>query len=300
MLDNKKDVVKTDNVKNIKFGEIPDKYESIEYKNGNSVMVITNRYDGISETFLQHTLHTHNYCEFEAVYGGNGVHILHKSSFEMCRGCAYLRMPNNFHTTHQDKNDKLKAFNIGFSLDFIPSDIFTGIIMQNNALCVRFNEEELLSIIQKIKLLTKELKNPDNYSQIVVRSVFSEILVSFIRKYKLTVKENLNYSYHIQNIINYINNNYRDNLSVEKISSVFGLNKHYAGSLFIKEVGCSIPKYILELRLVLALQLLKSSAMSVNEIAFECGFSSPAYFISKFRERYGLPPKKYIVKNNKI
>lgn len=274
--------------------DIMDKFDIAEYKKGDSMLVVTHRLDGISEKHLTNALHTHNYYEFELVYGGRGVQILHRSSFEMHRGCAYLRTPNNLHTTHQNPYDRLKSYNIRFSADFIPINIATGLMAEDNAISVEFEESELQRLTGKIEALTYEIRNTDPYSQTMITSLFCEILVDFVRKYNLTAKKNLGRSLHVTEIIDYINKNYRGKLSVAELSRIFGLNPHYMGSLFINEVGRSIPRYILDLRLILSTQLLASSSMSVSEIAYECGFSSPSYFIEKFRERYGAPPKKYI------
>jgi len=281
-------------INSIEFDDITDKFDYAEYKNADSMLTVTHRYDGISEKHLQNSLHAHSYYEFELVYGGMGVQILKKTSFSMSRGCAYLRTPNNLHTTHQDENNKLKSYNIRFSVDFIPKDLAANLMAEDNALYVKFDENELGALIEKIKCLASEIKNSDFYSPSVLSAVFCEILVAFIRKYHLTAGRNANYSHHVQSIINYINSNYRKKLSVSELAGIFHLNPHYMGSLFIREAGRSISEYILELRLILSVQLLMSSSLSVSEIAFECGFNTPAYFIVKFRERYGAPPKKYM------
>lgn len=121
-------------INTVRSDDIMDKFDIAEYKNGDSMLVVTHRFDGISEKHLTNALHTHSYYEFELVYGGRGVQqILHRSTFEMRRGCAYLRTPNNLHTTHQNPNDRLKSYNIRFSADFIPMDIATGLMAEDYA-----------------------------------------------------------------------------------------------------------------------------------------------------------------------
>jgi AraC-like DNA-binding protein len=39
--------------------------------------------------------------------------------------------------------------------------------------------------------------------------------------------------------------------------------------------------------------MIEHGAMSMTDVAYQNGFSSISYFITVFRHRYGIPPKKY-------
>lgn len=57
--------------------------------------------------------------------------------------------------------------------------------------------------------------------------------------------------------------------------------------------GFSFSRYVNELRLSnAAIQLFKSND-SITQIAFQCGFSSSAYFTKRFKERFEITPKDY-------
>ena len=278
---------------------IPNRFDITEYRSGESFLVVTHRYDGISEKHLFTALHTHNYYEFELVYGGHGIQIAGGSSFSMSRGRACLRTPNNPHTTHEEPSDKLQSYNIRFTADFIPHDIPTRMLAQNSAVCVCFEEEELQKQIEKIKNLADEIRRNDTYSRLIAESLLNEIMAAFARKCETATSEKIIVSRHVSKVLHYIDGNFRKNLSVSLLAQIFGLNSHYLGSLFMTEVGKSIPQYILDIRLILAAQLLSASSLSINEIAYECGFSSPSYFILKFRKRYGRTPRQYMRENEK-
>ena len=280
-------------INTIETNSITDKFDFAEYRNGGSMITVTHRYDGISDKHLRNALHAHSYYEFEFVYGGKGVQILSKSSFNMSRGCAYLRTPNNLHTTWQDVNDVLKSYNIRFTVDYIPKEIETYLMTAGNAVCVKFDEDELESLILKIEQLISEIKSLSPYVSLMVGALFSEILVAFIRKYHIIENQYSNNSRYVQYVINYINGNFRGELSVRELAEAVHLNPHYLGDIFKREMGKSISEYILDLKLILAVQLLMNSSMRINEISTECGFNTPTYFICKFRERYGISQMKY-------
>lgn len=272
---------------------IPNRMDITEYRSGDSMLIVTHRYDGISEKHLATALHTHTYYELEVVYEGRGVQIVGTSSFPMCRGRACLRAPSNPHTTHEDPLNPLRSFNLRFSADFIPRDIPTRLLTRGGAVSVLWDEEELLLQIERMKRTAAEIRRNDAYSRLTAESLLHEVLADFARKCDANGNEHAAMSRRISDVLRCIDENFRNDISVALLARKFGLNPHYLGSLFIAEVGKSIPQYVRDMRLALAAQLLSASSLSVSEIAYECGFSSPSYFISKFCEQYGMTPRGY-------
>ncbi|MBN2712230.1 MAG: helix-turn-helix transcriptional regulator, partial [Planctomycetes bacterium] len=58
--------------------------------------------------------------------------------------------------------------------------------------------------------------------------------------------------------------------------------------------GISPSEYLQRLRMQRAFSLLRSSQMSVKEIAYACGFSDPAYFSRCIRDASGLTPRQLL------
>ncbi|MBE7054428.1 MAG: helix-turn-helix domain-containing protein [Ruminococcaceae bacterium] len=114
---------------------------------------------------------------------------------------------------------------------------------------------------------------------------------------KLLIKEYSNikteYNPLISNIINFIAESYTTDIYVSDISKIFGYNEKYIGKLFIKHTGQTIKEYLNEKRLNHASSLLKSTKLSITEIASKCGFNNVTYFNRLFKEKYNMSPNKY-------
>lgn len=105
-----------------------------------------------------------------------------------------------------------------------------------------------------------------------------------------------------------IQTNATDKAFLEKLCAILEANlsnEQFSAELFAQEAGMSrvhlnrklkaltdlsASKFIQNFRLQQAMALLQKGAGNVSEIAFETGFSSTAYFVKCFRERYGKTP----------
>ncbi len=97
----------------------------------------------------------------------------------------------------------------------------------------------------------------------------------------------------MQNMLGFINENYSRRITLRDIAQAANISKSEASRCFQSYLGTSPVNYLLEHRLQKAMQLLRSSEMTVNAIAIECCFGSSAYFCKIFRARTGLTPMQY-------
>jgi AraC-like DNA-binding protein len=58
-------------------------------------------------------------------------------------------------------------------------------------------------------------------------------------------------------------------------------------------MGINISDHINNIKLEKAAELLKSNEMNISEIAYSLGFSSPNYFSTVFKNKFGISPKEY-------
>lgn len=108
-------------------------------------------------------------------------------------------------------------------------------------------------------------------------------------------------SHHIQQATNlriepvrqYLFSHYKEKISLEELSSRFFISKFYLSRLFREQYGMSVSDYILDLRIRHAKELLRFSALSLNEIAEQCGFYDLPYFSRTFKKAEGISPSAY-------
>ncbi|WP_163195395.1 AraC family transcriptional regulator [Clostridium thermarum] len=95
------------------------------------------------------------------------------------------------------------------------------------------------------------------------------------------------------NILEWIRFNLQKDLSVKEIAERFNFNEDYLTRLFKKHLGVSTLKYINDMRVAKAKELLTQSEASIKEIAYFCGFKDEKYFMKLFKEYENLTPTEF-------
>ena len=103
--------------------------------------------------------------------------------------------------------------------------------------------------------------------------------------------------YKIKPAVEYIENNFlTERISCERLAKLCNVSYSYLIRLFSEKYGISPKRYIIQLKINYACDLLKSGDYSVSEAARMSGFDDLYFFSRQFKEYVGMPPVKY--KNN--
>lgn len=97
----------------------------------------------------------------------------------------------------------------------------------------------------------------------------------------------------IQKMLHYIHKHFTENISLEQLANSAGISRSEAGRCFKKYYAQSPMSYVTLYRLKYSQELLLHSSLSINEVAFQCGFRDSSYFVKVFRRYFGKTPSKY-------
>lgn len=95
----------------------------------------------------------------------------------------------------------------------------------------------------------------------------------------------------------YIQNHFKEKITIEDIAASVHLNASYTSHLFRKSFGYTITDYITYVRLENAKVILSDAGSNINDAAMDSGFSDVSYFSRVFKKIEGLSPREY---KNKI
>ena len=86
----------------------------------------------------------------------------------------------------------------------------------------------------------------------------------------------------------YIEEHFKEDLTLEKLSSEFYISKYYLSREYKKIYGRTIFQHIITCRINYGKHLLRFSDNSVEEIAHQCGFNDQSYFVRQFKKAENL------------
>lgn len=113
----------------------------------------------------------------------------------------------------------------------------------------------------------------------------------------LNVRKKTMQDYYIKEAINFIEQNYQNNISVEDMADFVGINRSYFGKIFREKIGRTPQEFLLSYRMLKATKLMLLSDKSVEDVGKEVGYESQFHFSRAFKSVYGISPLKWLKKN---
>ena len=97
----------------------------------------------------------------------------------------------------------------------------------------------------------------------------------------------------VRDIRSFLTGRYNEKITLEHLSARFNLDPYYLQKLFKKYIGQSPMEYIIYLRMTRAKSLIRTSALSISEIAYTVGIDNISHFTRQFKKQEGMTPGQY-------
>jgi len=91
-------------------------------------------------------------------------------------------------------------------------------------------------------------------------------------------------------IVKIMEQNIAEPVPISEIARMIGVSRRQLERWFEKDINCSPANYYIGLRLETADYLLRSTGLSIIEVAEKTGFSENSHFSSSYRKRFGMSP----------
>ena len=97
----------------------------------------------------------------------------------------------------------------------------------------------------------------------------------------------------ISQVKSFLDEHYKDKLSLESVASHFFIDKHYLARLFKEQYGVTLVTYLQQVRITHAKRMLRFTDKSIEEIGLECGIGELNYFSRVFKKLEGVSPSEF-------
>ncbi|ACI19046.1 AraC family transcriptional regulator [Dictyoglomus thermophilum] len=248
--------------------------------------------------------HWHN--EFEILYMERGIGKFYVDGYEYkLNEGEYLFVNSGSIHSGLEMIKRSIGYAIVFDLrllyseepDYCKHEYFLPLINKRYHIPSNLNDEHIRNDICRIIEVFKE----KSYGyELYIKSLLFDIFWRVFKYYAERRNQDGRLGYKIERIkdvLNYINQNYNKNLSLDELSRQVDMSKFYLCRLFKESLRMSPVEYINKVRVDKAMELLINTDMSVSEIAFECGFDNISYFIKVFKKYMHTTPLKFRKQN---
>ena len=194
----------------------------------------------------------------------------------------------------KDITEYLRLFfnNIRMNMQLMPNEIKN--ISMNMCLAL-YNEAEKQISLKRSELESNE--DPYLWERIYGIETMDELrnfVHEEVSKVLGEVAECTKYSKNIRDVMNYIEEHYMEpELSTSYLADMVYLTNAYLSTLFKKECGITISRYIQQIRIEKSRKLLMDKSMSLSEVAGKVGYTDPNYYAKTFKKHYGQTPSDY-------
>ena len=256
-------------------------------------------------------MHAHEYSEICVVLGGRATHLTDYGNHPLGTGDAFVI---NSDTRHGFSDTyKLKLCNVMFDpRQFLSGQRDLHRLMGYHALFdlqprsthpeefkerLHLRPADLYRVQQLVVSIQDETGRHEEGWQTVVRSFFLQLATLLSRCYAIQQKHQVTPLSRLANVVARIQKNFRGPLRIEDLARLAHLSNSQFQRIFKRSYNTTVVKFITRLRLHEACELLKDPNYDVTRAALECGFNSPAFFSTQFKELMGESPSAYRRRN---
>ncbi|MCF7949468.1 MAG: AraC family transcriptional regulator [Spirochaetia bacterium] len=98
--------------------------------------------------------------------------------------------------------------------------------------------------------------------------------------------------FYVEAMKQFIHSNYQKPISIQQVIEYIGVDRSYASRIFHQLENRTLQRYLIELRMSKARQLLVQRYLSIQAVAHSVGYSDYASFERRFRAEFGYPPSE--------
>lgn len=230
------------------------------------------------------------------VVSGKGVYQVGGVSHTLQEGDLFLVKPNQLITYAADESDPWEYYWVGFN----------GACASKLVQQMPFSDARPVHHCKDLHAVREALYNiylsrgPEPQCEALMTGYLYIFMAHMMKEARDTMPNvGSSSSQYVLAAIKYIQFNYSHDISVDDIAKAVGVSRSHLYRVFMSNVGQSPIDYLTNYRVGEACSLLKSSNLSIAEIAVSVGFFDQFYFSRVFKKVKGVPPSKYLATMDK-
>ena len=238
-------------------------------------------------------MYCHSHFLISIFKRNHGTQYLNNTECKFEPGSAIISSPFDFNYNEVYDNESFDAYRIKFTHKIFKENLYKICSLDQFPIIAKLNKKDYMMAETLCEFLISEKTNRTTLSQeILIRNTLEQLFILIMRNSFKKTSSSSNLS--IVNALNYIHDNFTNKITVKDVADSCHYTPNYFSYCFKKEIGVSFLKYLYNLRLDYAHNLIMYGNKSCSEACFESGFNSVEYFSVSFKNKFGYSPKKIL------
>lgn len=259
------------------------------------------------EYFAHREMHTHDFHEFFLTLNGYGEQYTSRGTLKMKRGDIFFFPAGEKHIGNGAPGGdcvggviNLHERNFLGGSDIYPEseEILKSLVRNSRKggfkiTLAATGREKVFSIFQ---VMLEETRIKKTGYRCVVNSLMHQFLIEILRNSQLCIPADIQdlpvSEDKINFIILFLENHFTEQVDINRAARMANMSRSYFHAKFREVTGKTFIRYLNDLRIKHAEELLKSGSLNTETVAFRSGFTSISHFYKVFREAAGKTPAR--------
>lgn len=237
----------------------------------------------------------HSDIEFHLMCQGRGQYFIQDRNYQLEKNCVVIIHKNEVHNYIADSQSNIKKICLVFSPNLLDGRK-AGLEVISEMQAVHFlqlSERHATTAEMMLQSVAEELRTQPTYWQESIADHIEILLTMLHRAVKDESEKQALLDPEVQEVINYLDNNYAEGLTLPDLANHFCMSQYALSRRFKRYFGLGFKKYLIHRRVVEAKRLLEETDFKVARIASDVGFNNLSAFNRDFLALTGVNPSAF-------
>lgn len=263
----------------------------------------TNPYLSVYTVGFEETKPNHNYGParrsgymLHYIYSGQGIFISNGKKYKLKKGDFFFISPSDTIQYISDSEQPWSYYWFGFRGKLADHYLQQTKIGQDIPVFSLENGTNIKKLMEHFIEISLISEDNDMLLNAVLLEILNYLNQTFLRQSSIGTRKNDI----LRAALSFIKNNYDTPIKINDVAQHLNIDRTYLHRLFASFLNKSPKQYLTDLRIERAQHLLTSTDLSINNIAYSCGFEDSSNFSKIFKKESGMTPKLYRTKTENL
>lgn len=244
------------------------------------------------------TLHKHSFLEICYVIDGKGTYLENECEYALHKDIIFFSRPEVLHQIRSKEG--LALVYVAFELIESESSEewinMIDIVKRCQQTVMESGEDTAANLLWKA-LLMESIKSQNSFFKSMLANLSASLIISLLQMFAPQANGQVNISENSSSLLAqaklFIKDNLANDLKLSHVANHLHISGRHLSRIFVSELGINFSKFVQKERMKRAATLLKTTDLSIKDIARETGFMDVHYFTRVFTDTMREPPGRF-------